>query len=136
MIKKGYLLNKMTFQTFQMMQQLSDYTILSFWKYPDLIWNIKWISKTFGNPKMILKILVIPIKLQNRFQTIELQVTNHIIRSLLHHLMTCTSIVWNQFWNWIGITKIFKIIFGLRQLFEINFIFQMRSWNFQNGWII
>ena len=33
-------------------------------------------------------------------------------------LMTCTSIVWNPLQNGIGITKIFKIIFGLRKFLK------------------
>ena len=32
--------------------------------------------------------------------------------------MTCTSIVWNQFRNWIGITKKFIIILGLQKFFK------------------
>ena len=69
--QRGYLLNKMTCKTCQMMQQPSDYMIYQFWKFPDLIWNMKLISKNFRNPKMILKIFVIPIQFQNWFQTIE-----------------------------------------------------------------
>ena len=48
-------------------------------------------------------------------------------------LMTSTSIVWNPLQNGIGITNIFKIIWGLRKNLEIHFIIQMRFWNFQNS---
>ena len=34
--------------------------------------------------------------------------------------MTCTSIVWNQFQNWIWITKIFRMTFGLQKIFKIH----------------
>ena len=51
-------------------------------------------------------------------------------------LMTCTSIVWNHFQNWIFITKISKIIFVLPKFLEIRFIFKTRSGCFQNGCIM
>jgi hypothetical protein len=35
-------------------------------------------------------------------------------------LMTCSSIVWNQFQNWTRITTIFRIIFRLQKIFKIH----------------
>ena len=56
-----------------MMQQASDYMIHPFWKHPDLVLNIKRISKNFGSTKMILEIFVIQIQFWKWFQTIEVQ---------------------------------------------------------------
>ena len=45
-----------------------------FWKFQNLICIMKWISRFFRNPQMILKIFVIPIPFCNGFQAIEVQV--------------------------------------------------------------
>ena len=60
---------------------------------------------------------------------------DHIIRSLLHHLiclMTYTSMVWKQFQNWIPITKSFQNHFQIPNDFQNLFSFNMESGIFQN----